>query len=235
MQTLIDGEYSVVKIPTITIHESVLKPEDLSVFDHPRPIGISPGYSASGTLLALAIADDANCRIVEFYSAKPKREFYGRGDEKPPPHRNLQGRALLQTSILCRPLGDLFAFDLGPLSMSLYCDVGTRITNGVDIQSAFSAVNRRPLATIEAAVGDTVPIMAENITTVFRNPIYDQEDRNRATDLAMRAWVSQFIAGLDNAADTFAKVPKIDTKKLSPEVSHLLSPPLCCTHSRMLT
>lgn len=226
MQTLIDGPYSLVKIPTITIKESDISNETLSVFDHVRPIGISPGYSKAGTLIALAIADDQNCRIVEFNrdTAAPRRSEGGQGrggGNKQPARHDTENLQMLQDIVLCREAGDLFAFDMGPLSMSLYCDVKLRITNAVDIQSGISAVDRKPITAIMEVIGTSVQVMKDNIKTVFRNPIYDQEDRNRATDLAMRAWVSQFLAGYGNGAETFAKVPKIDTKKLLPRVRHI--------------
>jgi hypothetical protein len=219
MQTLIDGPYSLVKIPTLTIKETDISDDTLSVFDHPRPIGISPGYSKAGTLVALAIADDENCRIIEFNVASRHSDGQGgRGGSRQPARHNTEGLQLLQENVLCRTAGDLFAFDMGPLSMSLYCDTKLRVTNAVDIQSGMSAVDRKPITAIIEVIGSTVPIMKENITAVFRNPIYDQEDRNRATDLAMRAWVSQFLAGYGNGGETFAKVPKIDTAKLLPQV-----------------
>jgi regulator of nonsense transcripts 1 len=222
MQTLIDGEYSLVKIPTTTTKEAHISADTLSVFDHARPIGISPGYSKEGKLVALAIADDENCRIIEFVvTSSPGRGGGGRGyrDSKSTQKRNQEGLQLLQEKVLCRNAGDLFAFDMGPLSMSLYCDANLRVTHGVDIQCGVSAVDRKPLTAILEIVGDTAPIIKENVVSVFRNPVYNNDDRNRATDLGMRAWVSQFLAGYQNGAETLAKVARIDTLKLMPEVS----------------
>jgi hypothetical protein len=222
MQTLIDGEYSLVKIPTITTNERDLTTDTLSVFDHARPIGISPGYSKEGNLVALAIADDQNCRIIEFVAPRGGR---GYRDSSRAPRRNQEGLEQLQEKVLCRNAGDLLAFDMAPLSMSLYCDAKLRVTNGVDIQSSVSAVDRKPLTAIEHIVGTTAPIIKENVVTVFQNPVYDQDDRNRATDLAMRAWVSQFLTGYENGAETLEKVPRIDTRKYKPEVSYLIAVP----------
>lgn len=213
-QTILDGPDSSLNRPIIThtIQDLDIPTSDLlSVFSHAEPIGISPGYSAAGKLVSLAIADDKVCRIIEF--PQPKK----RTDRMPPPTPKadaLRGREMLQ-EVLCRTAGDIFAFDMGPLTMSLYCDLeGIRITNAVDIQSAFSAVDRKPLTGIKAALGDSVKISASNVTNVFLNPIYDVEDRNRTTDLAQRAWVSQFLVRFGNGAETFDKVPRIDTKKL---------------------
>jgi hypothetical protein len=180
------------KIITITIQLLDLATSDLlSVFDHSEPIGISPGYSTAGKLISLAIADDKNCHIIEF--SQPKNADQ-RANGKPPPTAKPEvvlARQKLQDHVLCRTAGDIFAFDMGPLTMSLYRDHGgLRTTNAVDIQSAFSAVDRKPLTGIKTALGTSVKISENNIINVFSNPIYDFEDKCCITDLAQRAWVS---------------------------------------------
>ncbi|KAJ7475942.1 hypothetical protein FB451DRAFT_263289 [Mycena latifolia] len=231
MQTLLDGVES--KLELKTKFETDLDHDFLSVFNHASPIGIAPGYSKSGGLVALAIADDTYCLIVRFYSnsghntspASPRgRGRGGRRSDQPARDRDMSGRKLLEELVLCRTAGDLLAFDLGPLSMSLYCGVDLRITNGIDIQSAFSAVDRKPLSAIRAAVGDTIRIFEENVRDVFENPIYDPDKNVHCTsDLAMRAWISQYLVGIGNGAETFMKVGKIDTKKLEPQTLNVLA------------
>ena len=218
-QTILDGPDLALcrPIATITIQDLDIENSDLlSVFDHGGPIGISPGYSAAGKLISLAIADDKICRIIEF--SQPK------SGNKRAIDLVQQGLKLLQDNVLCRTAGDIFAFDMGPLTMSLYCDLrGIRITNAVDIQSAFSAVDRKPLTGIKMALGTSIKISEENVRNVFFNPIYDLEDRNHTTDLAQRAWVSQYLVRSGNGAETLEKVPRIDTKKLDSNVSRLVS------------
>ncbi|KAJ6609215.1 P-loop containing nucleoside triphosphate hydrolase protein [Mycena sp. CBHHK59/15] len=231
MQTLLDGVDSQLEMKTK--HEADLDRNLLSVFsDYPGPIGIAPGYSKSGGLVALAIADDTYCLIVQFYTNSGhtgpgnsgRRGRGGNRKDQPSPNRDTTGRKLLEELILCRLVGGLFAFDLGPLSMSLYCGVDLRITNGVDIQSAFSAIDRKPLSAIKAAVGNTIQVFTDNITSVFENPIYEPaSDGNCTSDLAMRAWISQYIATIGNGAETFTKVPRIDTKKLQPQTLDILA------------
>ena len=210
MQTLFDGDFGLFKIPTTIVKEAHLNTDVLSGFDHVRPIGISPGYSSSGKLIAIAIADDQHCVIVEFNVsvAGPRR---GRGNNTPPT-RNEEGLKLLQ-QILCRTEGDLIAFDMGPLTMSLYSDANRlRVHNAVDVQSGVSAVDRKPLTTIKAIMGTAVPIKEGNVDTIFRYPEYKSDDRNAsASELAMRAWVSQVLSSYGNGAETLAKVPRIST------------------------
>ena len=233
-QNILDGSDAALNrsINTNTIQDlDIVASNVLSVFDHARPIGISPGYSAAGKLISLAIADDKNCCIIEFSQPKSKRtngkpSSTPKPETPPPTHKPgvFSGRQKLQDHILCRSAGDIFAFDMGPLTMSLYCDLGgLRITNAVDIQSAFSAVDRKPLTGIQTILGDSVKINAENVTNVFFNPIYNNEDRNCITDLAQRAWVSQYLVGSGNGAEMFDKVKRIDTKKLDSSVGLLVS------------
>ncbi|KAJ6508018.1 P-loop containing nucleoside triphosphate hydrolase protein [Mycena vitilis] len=230
MQTLLDGVES--KLELKTKHESDLERKFLSVFAHAGPIGIAPGYSKSGGLVALAIADDTYCLIVQFYSnsgnsamrTAPRGRGGGRRHDGPPKERDTTGRKLLEEIILCRAAGDLLAFDFGPLCMSLYCGVDLRVTNGIDIQSAFSAVDRKPLSAIKDAVGDSVRVFEDNVIAVFENPIYDPDhDPNCVSDLAMRAWISQYLITIGNGAETFTKVAKINTKALETQTLNILA------------
>jgi regulator of nonsense transcripts 1 len=179
--------------------------------------------------VALAIADDFYCLIVLFYdnsgnAARPNPR--GKGAKQSPKVHETTGRKLLEEIILCRNVGDLLAFDFGPLSMSLYCGVDLRVTNGIDIQSAFSAVDRKPLSAIMAAVGDTIRVFEDNIIAVFENPIYDDQDPHCVSDLAMRAWISQYLVTIGNGAETFTKVAKINTKELQPQVCNVYCHPV---------
>ena len=225
-QNILDGSDRDLFTPieTIIVHVlDIVTSDILSVFDHGGPLGISPGYSADGKLISLAIADDRICRIIEFSTPKKANQ---RANGKSSTNINPVALKRLQDHVLCRTAGDIFAFDMGPLAMSLYCDLrGLRVTNAVDIQSAFSAVDRKALTAIKTAFGTTgtIKITEENVTNVFSNPIYDFEDKNRVTDLAQRAWVSQYLVRSGNGAEMFEKVPRIDTKKLDPTVSHLVS------------
>ncbi|CAA7266961.1 unnamed protein product [Cyclocybe aegerita] len=213
---ILDGRAPAINkpLPTHLIPENELSQSDIStVFDHPRPLGLSPGFDEDGRLVALAIADDTQCRIIEFQHPRRGKKATAL------PKNILDGRQILQDSILCRPVGDLFAFDMAPLTMSIYGDLDARITNAVDIQSAFPvknpAADRKPLVAIKAAIGESdIKIREDNIRDLFFYPTYNEDNRNRVSDLAIRAWVSQFLPSFENGAETFEKVTRIDTKKL---------------------
>ncbi|KAG6813950.1 hypothetical protein H0H92_005205 [Tricholoma furcatifolium] len=215
MPTIIDGaEFSLLRIPTRKLQEQDISQESFHNFDHAKPIGISPGYSAAGKLVALAIADDKTCTIVEFTTTSP-RSRDTRNRNKAPLQRNL---TYLEQGILCRPAGDLFAFDMGPLALSLYYSldgVKLRITRAVDIQSGLSAMDRKPLTAIKEILGSSAVVKEQNIKTVFYYPIYDPKDSKSATDLAQRAWISQLLATYGNGEITLGKVPRIDTVKMN--------------------
>lgn len=231
-QDILDGPKCSGLLPTERLQEENLADSDLfRIFAHTLPLGISPGYSQTGQLLALSITDGRQCRIVEFQVHQPKRENGRRPQADKPmlPTNIVEMRKKLQDRILCRPMGDVFAFDMGPLAMSLYCDLGLRISRAVDVQSAFSAVDRKPISAIREALGqdsddeslspsERIKINTENVKNLFLYPVYDSNDRNTAVDLAVRAWVSQFLPGFGNGAEVFDKVARIDTKKLAQEV-----------------
>ncbi|KAF8632282.1 hypothetical protein AX15_002018 [Amanita polypyramis BW_CC] len=203
-QTLIAGRFNNTRMPTEFIDESVLNSSSFDVFDHALPLGISPGYSDKGRLVALAIADDQNCRIVMFQSGRRTTS-------------RSAGLAILQEKILCRSPGDLYAFDMAPLTMLLCCDLGLRITNAVDIQSGFSAVDRQPLTAIKKLVGESTTILVDNVEMIFRNPIFNPDSRRHPAELASRAWISQLMATFENGEEVFAKVKRINTKDMSDE------------------
>ncbi len=206
-------------IPCCVIDEADLGKSDIfHVFNHALPLGISPGFSETGRLVALAIADAKECRIIEF--AGPKR---GQKIAKNPSQDLLDLRQQLQDIILCRPSGDLLAFDMGPLGMALHVDLGIRVSNAIDIQSSFSTTDRKPITAIEAAFGESLKMNLENIRSLFLYPIYDVEDSYRRRDLFMRAWVSQFIASFRDGILLFANAKRIDTKRLSDQASSLIS------------
>ena len=225
-QDIIDGispdlplTLSTIRIPEALIGDSDL----LSIFDHSRPLGISPGYAEDGRLLGLAISDNVHCRIIEFKTAK-------RGERRRPAGGSsatdvAPGLKSLEEKILCRPAGDLLAFDMGPLALALYKDLRLSITSAIDIQSAYSAVDRKPLGAIRAAVGDDadspykMKVKVENIKNTFLYPVYDPDNNHTVIDLAVRAWVSQFLAIYGNGESVFEKAPRIDTRKLTAPVS----------------
>ena len=216
-QNFLDDDIEPISVRTV--HEGKLTQEHLQPFidDFPRPIGIAPAYSESGSrLVVLAIANQTNVLLVELYSSKPN----GRDKNATIKPRDTTGRSLLQNEIFCRPFGDIFAFDFGPIALSLYNDLGgLRLVNGVDIQSACLPKNRQPLASIKQAVGDSATIYEINVCDSFENMTYDPK---RTTAIALRAWIAQYLPRLDVMEETFANAKRIDTAKLPNLVSSLV-------------
>lgn len=231
-QTLVDSrELSSCRIRAMVLKENFLTKAIIAPFGKdPAPIGLSPGYSDSGNLVALAISTSDKCLTVEFFDGRKS----GVDAEK-----RSKVRDLLEEHILCRPSGDLYAFDFGPLAMALFTDIGLRITGGVDIQSAFDSdrPDRRPLAVIKQSIGpdqDDITICTDNILRVFTSTLYSTPGAR--SDLVQRAWISRFLPSYQNGAETFDKVGRIDTKNLSDAVRVLnfnVASYLLILHSRL--
>lgn len=238
-QNVIDGTHTLLTTtPTVImkIFSVLYKGSDiLEVFNHARPLGISGGYDKKdGKLVYLAIADDKCCRVVRFvYYEGPDIQGGHRPNlrEKPPPPEIFTCLKELQDKILRRPWGSIYGFDMGPLSMALFDDLDLRIQNAVDIQSAFAEAGRDPLAVMTAALGDEttslvpVKISKTNVQSLFSTYSYDTTARgtmadNDYTDVAMRAWIAQFLANFENGEAAFTDVPRIDTYNMSITVRH---------------
>ncbi|KAF9560487.1 hypothetical protein CPC08DRAFT_472974 [Agrocybe pediades] len=228
---VIDGvNIGLKQLCTMRIPETLIAASDVyTVFNHARPLGISPGYDKTGRLIAISVSDGDNCRIIEFAQPPGAGRQGHRANPKaspPPPKSIVDGRKKLQDQMLCRIMGGIYAFDMGPLAMSLHVDLNLRISNAVDIQSSFSAHDRSPLSSVEACVGKEpdpihkIKIKANKLDKLFLQPIYDPEaDPNSLLDLAERAWLSQFLPSYAETA--FDQAKRINTEMM--ESSYLSS------------
>ncbi|KAF9485147.1 P-loop containing nucleoside triphosphate hydrolase protein [Pholiota conissans] len=222
-QTFFDGNDPLLnkRLDTLTTSYADIGTNDiLKVFDHAYPLGLAPGYLTDGTLAWLAISDEKNCRIVQFQQVDANTS--DRKPKKVNRKTSEKSAEILQDGILCRKAGDLFAFDMGHLSMALYFYHGLRITQAVDIQSAFPEVrDRAPLGILKDAFkgiedGSITKIKEPNVHRHFEEQtLKPGQELNGTQDVAMRAWLAQFIATYGAGERTFAEVPRIDTKKLS--------------------
>ncbi|KAJ3714136.1 P-loop containing nucleoside triphosphate hydrolase protein, partial [Lentinula raphanica] len=107
------------------------------------------------------------------------------------------------------------AFDLAPLALALYRDLGIHVQHAVDIQSISSNGPRKtPSEAIELIIGEDpdIRVNVENIRTAFDLAYYDSDPKSiRRTNLVQRTWISQYLAGCENFAEQFNDVPRIDT------------------------
>ncbi|EAU85578.2 hypothetical protein CC1G_06291 [Coprinopsis cinerea okayama7 len=202
-------------IPVTVIKETALKPEDLVIFNHTLPIGVSIGFSNSqrnrGKVLAAAFVDERNGLLIEFDGKK--------GDDwrDNPAVSCATTRQLLEDTVLCRPAGPLVGFDMGPLVLSLYADFGFLASNAIDIQSVFSPDDRQELASIKSALGEDTPGIKESrIEGIFKTQFYEHEDRRTKIELASRAWIGQHIVAECMDPELIDTVPAIDLHKLDP-------------------
>ncbi|KAG6329772.1 hypothetical protein ID866_9318 [Astraeus odoratus] len=188
-----------------------------------RPLGLSATYSPFGGLRLLAIADGTTVVIIDFESDNSKNN----GRDTPPIDTSTTGRDYLSDHVLRRTAGFVYAFDMGPLALALWQSHDLRIQQAIDMQSAGPPTSRSPFLTISLAVGDMTRIFKSNIRKVFDDYVYHIPDdvaiSKTTTPLAQRASVTHYISQLGSMEDRLAKVPPVDTFKLSDTVLRFLA------------
>ncbi len=204
------------KIYTIPYNE--LKYEDFADIDTPNPLGLSAGYwENSSKLAALAIVSAKKGFVVQF--PEPSRRPHA--DSTPTIDIDSEGYQALLT-LLARSTGEFFSFDMAPLSMALFLEQGLRLSNAVDIQSAFPDTNRYSIAAIlKSALGDETKILEKNLATAFDNITFNPDVRTAALEPVKRAWLAYYLAIIDDAVMTYSEVPRINTVSMDEDVSTL--------------
>ena len=188
-----------------------------STSNSPRSVGISPAYSKSGGLPALACAVGNRVLIIDFLSSKP----YEDGSSSGPRPRNAERRGQLEQELFCHPDCTIYAFDLAPLALSLRLHLHLHLSNAIDIQSALPVETRLPVESVEAIISDASPIFSDNITSAFDNILYVSSKHKDLSPLVQRAWLCGYLGSYDlgTAQDLFYKAPQVDMRKFSVEVS----------------
>jgi hypothetical protein len=206
LQGLIDED-----IDPIQVHGPILESaltEDMleACLTSPQStVGISAAYTVKGRLTVLAIANATSVLVVQFQPNRPERESV---------------RKMLEDRLLCREIGELFAFDLAPLVLALFKDHGLRVNNGVDIQSGcHTGPKREPLEAIGNALRDQCDINANRVRTVFDpdNTIWERD--NWLADIAQRAWISHYLSQINVMEHEFQEVKRVNTTQFTDEVS----------------
>lgn len=222
-QTFIDEPIETIEARVV--HEKELETADLqwlfgSAANSPRSVGISPAYSKSGSLPALACALGNRILIINFHSSKP----YDDGSTSGPRPRNVERRNWLEQELLCHPDCTLYAFDLAPLALSLRLHLHLHLSNAIDIQSALPVPTRSPVDSVQVIVSDASPIFSENITSAFETTLFVSNKHKDLTALVQRAWLCGYLGQYDlgNTKDLFYAAPKIDMKKFSAEELNVL-------------
>lgn len=218
------------------VHEKDLEPDLLHWLlgdasgDSPRSVGLSPAYSLSGGLQALACALDTRVLIIKFHSTKSNLDGGATGSGAQT--KNEVRRNLLKEEFLCHPLCTLYAFDLAPLALSLHLHFHLHLTEAIDIQSALRIPDRSVIDSVKCVIADASPIFSENIVRAFDNVLYQTSKHKDLTDLVQRAWLCCYIGQYDFEAikDLFYKAPKVDTEKLSQDVRRFLCRIDCTAH-----
>jgi hypothetical protein len=189
----------------------------------PRSVGMSPAYSQSGGLPALACAVDTRVLVLNFHKSIPYSDGATGSGIVP---RNVERRGQLEHVLLCHPLCTLYAFDLANIALSLHLHLHLHLTDAIDIQSALRIPDRSIVPSVQNVIADACKIWEENIDRAFENMTYRSSKHKDLADLVQRAWLSSYIGRYDSEAirDMFDKAPKVDTstKKFSEDVRRFL-------------
>jgi hypothetical protein len=218
-QTLIDLEGPIVTIKARLVREKELKMDDIRWLmgpgneNSPRSVGLSPAYSKSGGLRALACAHDTRILIIRFLGSTICDDTQ---------QWKVICRNLLEEELLCNPLHTLYAFDLAPLALLLH-HLRIHVTNAIDIQSALGVPSRSIVDAVQVVIGDPSLISVDGIRSSFKRMLYQAKKDKDLVDLVQRAWLCDFIGQYDFGVikDMFSKAPKVDMKKFSDDVRPL--------------
>ncbi|KAF9451887.1 hypothetical protein P691DRAFT_294664 [Macrolepiota fuliginosa MF-IS2] len=197
--------------------------EDLETYleyGNALPLGLGAGYWKDSTKLAvLAIVSAETGIVVEF--PEPSRRF--QADAAPTVDTVSERYQALQI-LLARPAGEFFSFDMAPLSMTLYLEQNLRMTNAVDIQSAFPSTDRYSISKIlKAALGDETKIWETNLASAFDNIEYNPSIRTSVLEPVKRAWLAYHLASVDDAVTTYSDTPRINTLEMDAALLEVIS------------
>ena len=223
-QTFIDEHIDTIEAHIV--HEKDLEATDLEWLrgpdvNSPRSVGLSPAYSQSGSLLALACALGTRVLVINFHSSEAYCDSSPSGTRQ----RNIERRNTLKEELLCHPYYTHYAFDLAQLALLLHLHVHIHLANAIDIQSALAVLSRDVIDSVKVVIDDVSLIWEENITNAFESPLYEsnKELQKDLAPLVQRAWLCNYLGQYDlgNIKDMFYAAPKVDMRKFSREVSHL--------------
>lgn len=174
----------------------------------PRHIGLAAGYTNAGRLTALAVALGPNVRLVRFRNNRESETLS-------------PGRQALADELFCNPNNLFYAFDMGPIALSLYYDQRLRLTGAIDIQSGCTGeenATRDVSQAVSFAVSSTKSpnISSTNIDAAFKEQPWDEKKSPRI--LPLRAWLAGFVPSVSDMELRFAEVPRINTFDMATEV-----------------
>ncbi|KAF5342579.1 hypothetical protein D9611_001793 [Ephemerocybe angulata] len=239
-----------IQVPTISESKAAAAIAAINKLSTSTSLGLAPGFSKKGKIVALAVCDGTNAVILEFTGALKKsgtnKKDKPTSDSTPSssdtdndshasntgPSIQTDPRQCLQEILLCPTSPDvsITAFDLGPLAMALYIDLGLRITNAIDVQDAFSFVckgTRHPHLVVQAALKSAqhqkIKPNLDRIEREFRNEEYDPTEVNHRKELMCRAWLAHFLVADCVDAATMAEIKRVNTQDMTPEMLNVVA------------
>jgi regulator of nonsense transcripts 1 len=173
-------------------------------------IGVAPAYRPHCKLARIAFATRSNVLLVRFSSSKPIKS-----KRRDRPQNSVTGRELLNSDLFCNTALSKCAFKMDKLATSLFLDIDSRITCGVDLLSTSTADRHEPEALLTTLGGETV-LRKREVEAVFR-----QQESAKASDehIALQAWAA-YGAGMPSVTSKERKEQqRINTAGLATPVS----------------
>lgn len=169
-------------------------------------IGIAGAFDAqNGKLAVLAVALAAKVILIELKSQSNSGAS--------------EAGNILQEKILCSEDNVIYAFDIAPIVLALFVDQGLRLANGIDFQTVPGNpdIQRDPIAAIRFVIaGTNTTPHANNIRALFEDTVWNPENRNCETFLALKAWAAAYFPTFNgDTEDRFREARRVNTTVLS--------------------
>jgi hypothetical protein len=221
-QNLVGFDSGQLSVHTISKSDLIEEQDQLRIVlerNEGRALGLAGAYSSTGELAMLAVADASTIIIIDFELENEDNNHNERPATPTSATDNTAVRQVLTDSLLRRSAGFLHAFDIAPLALALFQTLGLRIAKAIDMQCAWPASMRAPLAIVQRAIGDLYHVHDYNINHIFSTDTVTEHTSEFNTSLALRAWIAHHLSQLASMEECLAQVPPVDTFQLSDVVS----------------
>lgn len=198
------------------VHENVLAADPsilsrLLATTEDGAIGLAPIYGPRCVLTTLALSTPSHVLVVRLGAAKAKKQ----GKKRPKRATGRPSISILK-NLLCHPTVTKYAFRMDRLSTSLFFDLDSRITNGIDLLSVSMKASRRSFQALMVALGGEQFLNRTAVTAAFK---HEEGAHTSQKEVALQAWAALHAAKLASSTKAISKLPRINTELFSEEVS----------------
>jgi regulator of nonsense transcripts 1 len=148
-------------------------------------VGVAPAYGANCRLVRVAFATMSDVLLVHL-SSKASRTKHKNHQQT-----RISGRELLISKIFCDPDIWKCVFKMDKLAASLFLDLHSRVTSGVDLLSISTNASRHAIQTVLTVLGGETVLHKWNVVELFE---HHENAAASPESLALQAWAA-FRAG----------------------------------------